>query len=209
MCAVYPGGMRQETLWEARKRTRPDHSAWYIQRFQVMRERGEDLDGEARLIDAMAARKSRILDAGCGPGRTGGELARRGHDVVGVDVDDELIAAARADFPNATWRVGDLAELDLIEAGIEPFDIIVCAGQVMTFLAPGTAPAVLHRFARHVSRDGRIVTGFGVGRGYGFDQFLTDAADAGLTVQHRFATWDLQPFTENSDFLVAVLVPAG
>lgn len=175
-----------------------------------MRERGEDLDGEARLIDAMAARKSRILDAGCGPGRTGGELARRGHDVVGVDIDDELIDAARADFPEVTWRVGDLAELDLPAAGItEPFDIVVCAGQVMTFLAPGTAAAVLRRFARHVKPGGRIVTGFGAGRGYEFDQFLSDVDDAGLTVQHRFATWDLQPFTETSDFLVAVLVPVS
>src|SRR5699024_3474505 len=136
--AVYPGGMRQETRWEARKRARPDHAAWYIRRFQLMRERGEDLDGEARLIDAMAPRNSSIRDAGCGPGRTGGELARRGHDVVGVDIDAELITAARADFPEVTWRIDDLAELDLPEAGItEPFDIVVCAGQVMTFLADG------------------------------------------------------------------------
>ena len=54
-----------------------------------MRRDGADLHGEARLIDAMLPRGARILDAGAGPGRVGGELSRRGHTVVGVDVDPE------------------------------------------------------------------------------------------------------------------------
>lgn len=197
--------MREETLWEAQKRRRPGHSAWYIQRFAMMRARGDDLDGEARLVDALAGRGSTILDAGCGPGRVGGELARRGHDVIGVDVDPELIEAAQRDYPNERWLVGDLAELDLPADGIETkLDLIVCAGQVMTFLAPGTAPEVLSRLADHLAGDGRAVIGFGAGRGYDFGEFLSDAEGAGLAVQHRFSTWDLRPFTEQSDFLVAV-----
>ena len=197
--------MREETLWEAQKRANPGHSAWYIQRFATMRQEGHDLAGEARLVDAMASRGSRILDAGCGTGRVGGELARRGHSVVGVDVDPELIAAANTDHPNATWLVGDLAELDLPAAGIgEPFELIVSAGNVLTFLAPGSAPTVLRRLRQHLAPQGRLVTGFGAGRGYDFEQFLKDAAGAGLSCQHRFATWDLRPWTPSSDFLVAV-----
>ena len=46
--------------------------------------------------------------------------------------------------------------------------------------------------------------GFGGNRGYAFDTFFDDAA-AGLEVQQRFSTWDLRPFTPESDFLVAVL----
>ena len=102
--------MRKETLWEEMKRQNPGHSAWYIKRFEQMRADGADLHGEARLVDAMVPRGSRILDAGCGPGRLGGELARRGHTVVGVDVDPELIEAARKDHPDCTWLVGDLTE---------------------------------------------------------------------------------------------------
>jgi len=197
-------------LWEAQKRRNPGHSAWYIQRFETMRSEGMDLQGEARLIDAMAARGSRILNAGCGPGRLGGELAARGHEVVGIDVDPELIEAARKDHPDLQWLVGDLAELDLPGQGIaEPFDVIVSAGNVLTFLAPGTAPDVLAGLARHLAPQGRLVTGFGAGRGYEFEVFLKDAAGAGLALDHTFATWDLRPFTPASDFLVAVFSRAA
>ncbi len=51
------------------------------------------------MIDAMAARGSRVLDAGCGTGRVGGRLAELGHTVVGADVDPALIDYAKADFP--------------------------------------------------------------------------------------------------------------
>ncbi len=197
--------MREESLWQAQKRANPGHSVWYIQRFEKMRAEGADLDGEARLIDAMAPRGSRILDAGCGTGRVGGELARRGHTVVGVDGDAELIGAAEHDFPDSTWLTGDLTKLNLPALDVaEPFDLVVCAGNVMTFLAPGTARLVLANLGRHLAPQGRLVTGFGAGRGYDFDRFLADAAEAELECQARFATWDLRPWTPSSDFLVAV-----
>ncbi|WP_125610359.1 class I SAM-dependent DNA methyltransferase [Specibacter cremeus] len=194
--------MSSENLWAARRRENPGHSAWYIARFEAMRAEGADLHGEARLADAMAPRAARILDAGCGPGRVGGELARRGHRVIGVDLDEELIAAAKRDHPDVEWHVADLTELDL--PGKE-FNLIVCAGNVMTFLAPGTAGRVLAGFRAHLAPGGRAVVGFGAGRGYGFDEFFADAEAAGLAIQSRFATWDLRPWSPSSDFLVAVL----
>lgn len=186
----------------------PGHSQWYIERFRSLAQAGEDLAGEARLIDAMVPRGSRILDAGCGPGRLGGYLAEAGHDVVGVDVDPALIEAAEQDYPGPRWLVGDLAELDLPARGIaEPFDIIVSAGNVVTFLAPSTRGQVLHRLRAHVAADGRVVIGFGAGREYAFDQFLADAAEAGFTPDLLLSTWDVRPFTEDSEFLVAILRP--
>jgi len=200
--------MVEQSLWMQKVEADPGHSQWYIERFRALARAGEDLVGEARLIDAMAARGSRILDAGCGPGRIGGYLAAAGHEVVGVDVDPALIAAAEEDHPGPRWLVGDLAELDLPARGIpEPSDLIVSAGNVMTFVAPSTRVQVLSRLRAHLADNGRVVIGFGAGRDYEFNQFFQDASRAGLTPDLLLSTWDLRVFTDKSDFLVAVLIP--
>jgi SAM-dependent methyltransferase len=184
----------------------PDHSDWYVERFRSMARKGEDLAGEARFVDAMAPRQARVLDAGCGPGRVGGALAERGHDVVGVDIDPVLIDAAEQDHPGPTWLVGDLADMDLSARGIdEGFDVIVCAGNVMTFVAAHARRDVLARMAEHLGTGGRIAIGFGTGRGYDFDEFRADTREVGLASELELATWDLRPFTAGSDFLVSVL----
>ncbi|HEY0698475.1 MAG TPA: methyltransferase domain-containing protein [Micromonospora sp.] len=196
--------MSRPTRWVTD--TKPGHSQWYVERFRRMAREGADLAGEARLLDAMVPPRSRILDAGCGTGRVGAELAARGHDVVGVDADPELIAAARVDHPGPTWLVADLAELDLAALGQpEPFDAAVVAGNVMAFVAPGTERDVLTRIAAHVRPDGVVVVGFGTDRGYRLADFDADLAAAGLELEHRFATWDLRPFRPDADFAVSVL----
>lgn len=201
--------MVDKSAWMQQVEADPNHSKWYVERFRAMAAAGQDLDGEARLVDAMATRGSRILDAGCGPGRVGGALARAGHHVVGVDVDPVLVAAAEEDHPGPCWMVGDLAELDLPSAGVdEPFDVIVSAGNVMTFLAPSTRGAVLERMRAHLCADGRAVIGFGAGRGYDFTEFLADAERAGLVPDLLLSSWDLRPLADDSSFLVAVLRPA-
>ncbi len=187
----------------------PDHSRWYVDRFRRLAAEGEDLVGEARLVDAMVGRNARILDAGCGPGRVGGYLHRVGHTVVGVDVDPVLIAAAEEDHPGPAWITQDLALLDLPAHGIpEPFDVIVAAGNVVAFLAPSTRQQVLHRLSQHTTSEGRVVIGYGAGRGYPFEEFLADADKAGLAPDVLLSSWDLRPFTAESDFLVAVLRPS-
>jgi SAM-dependent methyltransferase len=184
----------------------PDHSTWYIERFQAMEAEGKDLAGEARFVDAMVPRHARVLDAGCGPGRVSAFLADLGHDVVGVDVDPALISAAEQAHSGPTWIVADLAELDLAAHGInEGFDVIVSAGNVMPFLAPSTRRRVLERLRRHLRDEGRLAVGFGAGRGYEFAEFFADADAAGLVPELKLATWELRPYSEGSDFLVAVL----
>lgn len=186
--------------------TKPGHSEWYVERFRRMAAEGTDLAGEARLIDAMAPRHARILDAGCGPGRVGGELHARGHTVVGVDVDPVLIAAAEHDHPGPTWLVADLASLDLPSRGVhEPFDLAVLAGNVMVFLAPETEAEVLRRVAAHVVPDGAIIIGFHVNRQLALRDFDAAVAEAGLRIEHRFATWDLRAWHDDADFAVTVL----
>ncbi len=198
--------MVEQSRWAQMIAGDPGHSQRYAARFRELAAAGKDIDGEARLVDAMAPRHARILDAGCGPGRVGGALARLGHEVVGVDADPVLIAAAEADHQGPTWLLSDLAELDLPARGIaEGFDVIVSAGNVMPYLAPGTRAEVLRRLGLHLRGRGRIVVGFGAGRDYPFGQFHADVAEAGLAVDLELATWELHPFRDDADFLVAVL----
>lgn len=198
--------MVEKSKWVEITEQDPNHSNWYVERFRSMVAAGDDLAGEARFVDAMAPRQARILDAGCGPGRVGSALARVGHEVVGVDVDPVLIAAAEQDHPGPTWVVGDLADLDLSSAGVhEGFDVVVCAGNVLAFLAPGTRRDVLANLGGQLRGDGRIAVGFGAGRGYDFEEFRADADLVGLARELELGAWDLRPLTEDSDFLVAVL----
>jgi SAM-dependent methyltransferase len=196
----------EQSAWARMSTDDPGHSAAYVARFRRLAAEGMDLAGEARLVDAMLSRGARVLDAGCGPGRVGGFLAEVGHTVVGVDGDPLLIAAAEADHPGPRWIVGDLAELDLPALGIaEPFDAVVCAGNVMTFLAPSTRREVLRRLRAHLTAEGRAAIGFGAGRGYPFEEFLDDARAAGLEPDVLLSTWDLRPYAPGADFLVALL----
>ena len=182
------------------------HSQWYADHFRELVAEGRDVTGEARLLDAIAHPGSRILDAGCGQGRTAGALADRGHVVVGVDIDATLLQAARVDHPGPTYVEMDLASLDLREPGGERmmFDAAVSAGNVITYVAPGTEVDVLREIRGHLLPDAPCVVGFHTER-YPVQAFDRDAASAGFVLESRFATWDLRPWHEDAEFAVSIL----
>lgn len=220
----------EENVWVAAVRRNPDHARGYAERWRRIEASGEDIYGEARLIDAMAPRGARILDAGCGSGRLGGYLARAGHHVTGVDLDPHLIEVAQEDHPQAQWYVGDLAQLDLHDHRTSPvhapreqqasadedgpageqavFDLALCAGNVLTFLSVAERRPALTRLAEHLSPTGRLVAGFGLGRGYLLEDFEADVHASGMVILQRFSSWDLQPPEADPGFRVAVLTCA-
>src|SRR5215218_1037002 len=70
----------------------------------------------AFLVDALGLHEGeRVLDVGCGPGRHALALARRGIDVVGVDLSEDFVAlareAAKGEGPEARFEVGDVRDL--------------------------------------------------------------------------------------------------
>lgn len=206
---------REKSQWTLVKESNPDHARWYIQRFRDMAEQGKDIWGEARTVDAMAPRGARILDAGCGMGRLGAYLHGQGHTVTGVDLDPELIEEAQRVCPEATWVTADLSDLRPA-LGWEPdavatddgFDVAFCAGNVMTFVAASERRNVLAELAAVLAPGGRLVVGFGAGRGYEFADFFADAQAVGLVRAGEFSTWELHPFTDEAGFLVAVFTRA-
>ena len=205
------GPVVDKSLWTRKIEAEPEHSRRFLQRFRDMAAAGQDIAGEARFVDAMAPRGARVFDAGCGSGRIGGPLARLGHSVVGVDVDPVLIDAAQEDYPGVTWLGGGRAEVEpatpAAAGAPERFDIAVAGGNVMPFLAPSTRREVLSRLRSVLAPGGRAAVGFGAGRGYPFEEFFEDVAATGWETQATFRGWNLLPFDEESEFLVAVLAP--
>lgn len=169
----------------------------YQSRFDELADTGVDVHGEAGFVRGY--RPATVLDAGCGTGRVAIELARHGIDVVGVDVDASMLASARRRAPGITWHRGDLADLDLGRT----FEVVVMAGNVPLFTAPGTEPALVAGVARHVAPGGVLVAGFSLDRGYTTAAYDSHCASAGLTLTERYATWSRDPFT-GGDYAVSV-----
>lgn len=206
-----------ETRWEqARTRERAAGQGGYGAHFARLIDEGVDIDGEARLADALVARGAAILDAGSGMGRVGAALAARGHRVVGVDFDREILQQSRRTFPDlavVASRLDDLTPATLSAAG-QPatYDLVVCVGNVMILLAPDTERTVLANLATLLAPDGRLLVGFSVrdapaptARSYPVAEFVADCAAGGLEVESRFSSYDLRPFTEDSAYVVHVL----
>jgi SAM-dependent methyltransferase len=170
----------------------------YQARFDRLAASGASLHGEADLVAGWAP--TSVLDAGCGTGRVAIELHRRGIDVVGVDVDESMLATARQRAPEQTWICCDLAALDIDRT----FDVVVMAGNVPLFTQPGTQAALVAGVARCVGEGGVLVAGFSLGRGYSVAEYDRDAAAAGLVVHERWATWGRTPFEATSDYAVSV-----
>ena len=141
------------------------------------------------------------MDAGCGTGRVGRELARRGLDIVGVDIDPEMLDTARRKAPGVDWRLADLATVDLSRS----FDAIVMAGNVMIFLKPGTESVVVANMARHLQPDGLLIAGFQIMRDrLTVQRYDEIAADAGLALAERWSTWDRAAWDTSNDYAVSV-----
>jgi SAM-dependent methyltransferase len=163
----------------------------------------DDPHGEVAFVQRFAPR--RVLDAGCGTGRVAIELARRGVEVVGADVDPSMLRTARRLAPEVPWIEADLAALDLDET----FDVVVMAGNVPLFTPAGTTRAIVAGCARHLAPGGHLVTGFQLRGGaatgrYGAADLDADAAAAGLEPVVRYATWEATPAGPDDDYVVAV-----
>ena len=179
-------------------------SETYDRRWEELAAAGQNVHGEADLVESLGPRS--VLDAGCGTGRVAVELARRGIDVVGVDLDASMLEKARDKRPDVPWVVGDVADVDLGRR----FDVVLLAGNVMIFLAPGTEAAVVANLARHVEPGGALVAGFSLESGrLDLDTYDGHARAAGLILADRWATWDRQPFNGGNYAVSVHRRPAG
>ncbi|WP_460695546.1 methyltransferase domain-containing protein [Nocardia thraciensis] len=111
-----------------------------------------------------------VVDVGCGAGRAVAELAERGAQGLGIDLNEQMIAVARSRWPGNDFRVGDACELPLADG--------VAAGyRADKVLHDLTDPARAVREARRVlAPGGRLVL-----MGQDWDTLVIDSDDPELT----------------------------
>ena len=170
----------------------------YDQRWEQLAAQGASIHGEADFVSAMRPRS--VLDAGCGTGRVAAELARRGIEVCGVDIDPSMLDRAREKAPELEWVLGDLASVQLGRR----FDVAVLAGNVMIYLQPGQEPAVVANLGAHLEPGGALVAGFSLQPGrLDLEAYDACCGAAGLSLAERWATWEREPF-QGGDYAVSV-----
>ncbi len=84
----------------------------------------------------------RVLDAGCGTGQMAQELARRGAEVVGVDISPALVEIAQKRLPrDYTGQVRFVAG-DMLDPGLGSFDHMVAMDSLIYYTGTDIARAM-------------------------------------------------------------------
>lgn len=185
-----------------------DYAAQYAARFREMAASGTDIHGEATFAAELLPAPARVLDAGCGTGRVAVRLTDLGYDVVGVDVDPEMLFVAAGESPDLHWLLADLSTLELESE----FDLVLVAGNTIPLLEEGTLGATCVRLAAHTVPGGLVVCGFGLDEAHlpkgcpvtPIEEFAAAMAEAGLVEVHRFSSWQRDPFDPEAGYVVSV-----
>jgi len=75
---------------------------------------------EERLVTRYFSNKNaKILDIGCGLGRTTQPLSDMGFEVIGIDVSEAMVNKARTKFPTIDFRIGDACDLQFGDEAFE------------------------------------------------------------------------------------------
>lgn len=180
----------------------------YAARIAALAASGQHMHGEANFCARLVEPPARILDAGCGTGRVAIRLAELGYRCAGADLDESMLAQARLARPDLPWLTADLAQLSTVD----PFDLVVAAGNVIPLLAPGTLLATLRNLAEAITPTGVLVTGFGLDPAHlpkgcpvsTLADYDAAATTAGLALIARYASWDSEPFDAASGYAVSV-----
>lgn len=123
-----------------------------------------------------------VVDVGCGGGRAVAELAERGSHAVGVDLDPEMIAAARERWPAGEFHVGDACALPLESGSVAGYR----ADKVLHMVDdPARAVAEARRV---LAPGGRVVL-----LGQDWDTFVVDSDQSETTRRLIHAKADALP----------------
>ena len=97
----------------------------------------------AKLLDAAAVTSSdRVLDVACGTGVLACQASARTETVVGVDLNEEMLAMARKKASSVQWKQGNAEALPFEDSS---FDVVMSQFGLMFFENPAAAVAEMIR----------------------------------------------------------------
>ncbi|GIP39280.1 methyltransferase type 11 [Paenibacillus sp. J31TS4] len=128
--------------------------------------------GVLELLDARP--EERVLDLGCGTGALTNELASRGAQVEGIDLSEEMIEAAKANYPHIPFAVED-AHSYRADA---PFDAVFSNAALHWMRQP---ERVIEAVAANLRPGGRFAAEFG-----GADNVSAIVSAIGGVLEERF-----------------------
>jgi SAM-dependent methyltransferase len=145
----------------------------------------------ARLVSDSTA--GLVLDAGCGPGHAGSELAAAGLEVLGLDRSSVMIDIARKRCPSAQFAIADIGALPLADASCAA----VCSWYSIIHTPADGLPELFAEFRR-------VLTG----GGWALLAFQTNAPTLEFTTAFGHDV-DLRFLRHHVDEVLATLSAAG
>jgi SAM-dependent methyltransferase len=144
-----------------------------------------DHDGWLRRLEAVARAEglrpgARVLDVGCGTGKSAAPLLARGYAVAACDLSEAMVRLARRRLgPQAEVFVADMRALDPRRG---PFDLVTCLDDAVNYLADTADLEAAFAAARAVLAPGGLyvfdVNTIGCYDGAYCGQFVVETADA-------------------------------
>jgi 2-polyprenyl-3-methyl-5-hydroxy-6-metoxy-1,4-benzoquinol methylase len=75
--------------------------------------------------ERLGSKRGRVLDIGCGNGYVTAQLAKQGHEVVGIDASEDGIILARQAHPEIRFLVGSAYDEEVASVVGDGFDMII------------------------------------------------------------------------------------
>lgn len=111
-------------------------------------------EGRDRMRDLMLSRLpadltgARVLDAGCGAGQMTVELAKRGAEVVAVDISPSLVNIAELRLPEELQKQVTFTAGDMLDPALGRFDHVIAMDSLIYYSATDIAAALSRLSAR-------------------------------------------------------------
>ncbi|TFG14969.1 class I SAM-dependent methyltransferase [Candidatus Thorarchaeota archaeon] len=117
----------------------------------------------------LLSHRGRVLDAGSGVGKPTSEyLAKKGFNVIGVDISGKMVEIARENVPGAEFYKKNMLTLDFPD---ESFDGIICV-YTLWHIPRSNHPVIIKNFHRMLRGNGILVLNTGTYESEGMSDFF-------------------------------------